>query len=343
MSKFKKIIIPVAIVIVVAGLLIFYTISTRTPKNPSEALGNTAGNLLNGGTFCEYDGTVYFANPYDQNRLYAMNPDCTGIERLSDDSVSYINAYGQYLYYVRNNSTGMSRDEVLFVGELYGIVRLKQNGNDETTLYAGYCSDLNLAGNTLVYNANENSVSSTFTMDLDGDDKTLIYAADFNNGSIAYDSSRNSHFIYYSNHDTDHSVYALNLETGVRSLYWTSNSYLATEYDGCLYYIDLDNNYALNCLDLSSLTLTTLTTDRVVLYNIYDGVILYQTENSADHHALKRMNTDGTGVEEITTGDFVSISCTSEYTFLTMYGSDMLYRVGTRTGTDVERFVITYE
>ncbi len=48
--------------------------------NNDNAVGNTSGNLLNGGLFCEYDGKIYFANPNDYNRLYVMNSDCTDIK-----------------------------------------------------------------------------------------------------------------------------------------------------------------------------------------------------------------------------------------------------------------------
>ena len=65
--------------------------------------GNTAGNLYNGGLFCEYDGTVYFSNPSDGGKLYSMSPDGSNLAKLCDDTVSYINADEHYLYYVRNN------------------------------------------------------------------------------------------------------------------------------------------------------------------------------------------------------------------------------------------------
>lgn len=44
------------------------------PRQSPETVGNTAGNLNNSGYFCEYDGTVYFANAYDSNTLYSMDP-----------------------------------------------------------------------------------------------------------------------------------------------------------------------------------------------------------------------------------------------------------------------------
>ena len=48
----------------------------QTVHNNDNAIGNTAGNLINGGLFCEYNDKIYFANPDDYNKLYVMNSDC---------------------------------------------------------------------------------------------------------------------------------------------------------------------------------------------------------------------------------------------------------------------------
>ena len=100
MSSSKKNLI--AICSVAAILLIFIVLSFfvgKIPMNSEDTVGNTAGNLNNGGLFCESDGKVYFANAYDNYSLYSMNPDETEIEKLGVNQVSSINAGGNYLYY----------------------------------------------------------------------------------------------------------------------------------------------------------------------------------------------------------------------------------------------------
>ena len=55
----------VAIAVLFLGAVSFlFTLSRRIAMNPAGTVGNTAGNLNNDGLFCEYDGTVYFLNPY---------------------------------------------------------------------------------------------------------------------------------------------------------------------------------------------------------------------------------------------------------------------------------------
>ena len=74
----KKISIIIAVIVIIAliaAAAIFHYLSNRTHFNEGYGNGNTAGNLYNGGLFCEYDGTVYFSNPSDGGKLYSMSPD----------------------------------------------------------------------------------------------------------------------------------------------------------------------------------------------------------------------------------------------------------------------------
>ena len=55
------------------------------------------------------------------------------------------------------------------------------------------------------------------------------------------------------------------------------------------------------------------------------------------------MKLDGSGDTIIAAGNCDSISCTSQYTFFTFYGQNILYRVPTHDGTDVEVFTYVPE
>ena len=61
----------ITIIGLLLAVLIFLSIrSSRIVYNNDNAIGNSAGNLNNGGLFCEYNDKIYFANPYDYNKLY---------------------------------------------------------------------------------------------------------------------------------------------------------------------------------------------------------------------------------------------------------------------------------
>ena len=110
-------------------LFLFVILSSRIPMNDEFTIGNTPGNLNNGGYFCEMDGRVYFANAYDNNTLYSMNADGTDIRKLNNSPVSSINAAGKYLYYAMTSGSKKSGGDGLgYMMQTSGIYRSNLKG-----------------------------------------------------------------------------------------------------------------------------------------------------------------------------------------------------------------------
>lgn len=332
MKVVSKIITGVVIAAAVAALGICSYMSTRVKYNAEGYIGNTSGNLINKGLFAEHNGKIYFANPYDNNQLYSMNSDCTDIKRLSDDSVSYINVTDNYIFYVRNNfdpdNAGM-----VFRGQLYGIIRCKLNGQRGTALTADVITSMSLVGNRVYYNSYDDGKIHTMYTTIDKKETATIK----NTPTALYSVADNR--LYYSGTDSDHNIHSLDLSSGQADTLIEGNTYLASMDDNIIYYLDMANNYALTAYDTLTGATNVLYDDRCINYNIYDDVIFFQTEDGSN--ALHRMNIDGSNDTIIMTGNFDSISCTSQYTFFTVYGQNMLYRVPTHGGTSVELFTYT--
>jgi Tol biopolymer transport system component len=85
------------------GMFVYRYFSDQVKMNTTYVNGNTAGNLYNAGLFCENNGTVFFANPDDNNRLYSMDVNGSNLKKLSNDTATYINADSHYVYYIRDN------------------------------------------------------------------------------------------------------------------------------------------------------------------------------------------------------------------------------------------------
>ena len=81
-KKVIAIICAIVVVLICAGLFVFSRVTKHIPENPPGTIGNTSGNLYNGGLFCENDGYVYFSNPYDGDSLYCMRPDESEMKKL---------------------------------------------------------------------------------------------------------------------------------------------------------------------------------------------------------------------------------------------------------------------
>lgn len=334
-DKLKKTLIFGFILVLVIAAIAAYMYLNRTIYNPDDARGNTAGNLNNNGMFCEYDGKIYFANPYNRNRLYVMNSDCTNIRQLNDDTVCSINVYGNYIYYVRNNFSPETA-AMIFRGQLLGVMRTDLNGKKPKSLYDSVAGVVNLYGNDLYYQHYSNDEGfSFFKVKIDGKDNTRINDAGY------YPASIYGNTIYYANITGSHSIYAYNIKTGSNMPYLDANAYLVDMQGDYIYYIDLDDNYSLVRVSTATQNKEILVdgkNGKCITYNLYGNVIFYHVEGDAA--ALYRMNTDGSNNVLIRSGNITNLSCTSQYTFFQIYGTTSLYRVPTVGGTNVELVTI---
>lgn len=162
----KKISIIIAVIVIIAliaAAAIFHYLSNRTHFNEGYVNGNTAGNLYNGGLFCEYDGTVYFSNPSDGGKLYSMSPDGSNLAKLCDDTVSYINADEHYLYYVRNNPGATGAALSFLSVNTDSLCRIDREGGDDSVLIldSAPCLYASLYGNYIYYIRYDESEGST--------------------------------------------------------------------------------------------------------------------------------------------------------------------------------------
>ena len=335
MNKTKQTLILIGVIIAIVAFITTAYIITRMPTNPEDATGNTAGNLMNDGMFCEHKGRIYFANPYDNNCLYSMKNDCTDLKKLSNDTVSSINAYGKYIYYVRNNSLKMNVEDVGLRGQIFAVVRAKLNGKDASGIITGLSWDMTLDGNRLIFNTVEESKNVTASIDITGENYHVIFEDDIDNYCLKDNK------LYYSKKNDNHNIYCRDLDTGADTLYLKGNTYKVLFVDDILYYIDLDNDYALTKINLTTNIRSVLTTDRVVRYNVYGNMIFYQSEDPV--HELVCMDTTGNMRRSLFNGDVSTIGCTSTYTFFTDLNSNSLYRYPTNGTGTVERIYLLEE
>lgn len=325
--KEKKAKIIVLSILAVALIAVGYGVHayvTRFKFNDINVTGNTAGNLNNGGLFCEYDGVIYFSNPCDNNSLYRMNSDCTQARKLSGDCVAYLNTDGQRLYYVRNNSGG-ERAAAVFHGYLYGVYRCNMDGSKPFALYEKQSGTISLCGNYIYYQHYDDETALTlYKAKIDGSENVKVSDDNYEPSSY-YDGK-----IYFSNVSENHSIYAMDIYSNdSMSLVLDANAYMADMEGQYLYYIDMDDNYSLMRYNTSNRIKEKLIDGKCVHYNLYGSKIFAMVEGN-DIHGIYRMNADGSQKELIAQGDFNNISCTSQYTFFQYFGDNTtLYRVPT--------------
>lgn len=323
MSSKKQTII---LTIFAALLLLFAAAAVILPRYfsdvrsiPSGTVGNTAGNAYNEGLFCEYNGIVYFSNPYDGGALYSMNPDESNIKKLNAASVSHLSAGGDYLFYFQSQASGNSG--LGYVRSRHGVYRSSLTGRQSACLYEDIIFNMQLVGNNLYFLSSAEDGSHFYRISAQGGDPEELadtnwdFSCALSDGTVYYNGTENNHYLYRYDTATDSS-----------SVAWEGNLWYPTYDNGYIYYLDVAENYRLCRYSLSEGVSEILTHDRVDCYNLAGGYLYYQ-RNSATGPALIRMNTNGQNPEVLMEGNFTHINVTSRYVYFTSFGAEMpIYR-----------------
>ncbi|MCR4960399.1 MAG: DUF5050 domain-containing protein [Lachnospiraceae bacterium] len=331
-NKLKGLIVTVVLLLLFGGAVTASVIKTNSSKVPDGIIGNTPGNLNNKGLFCEYEGVVYFANPYDMNFLYSMTPEGTDIKRLCDTSVEYINAGGKYVFfYGKPNQTTTGLGSVVSKPGMYRAD--KKNGEHLKALTKDVSRSMVLVGNKMYYQHYTEKTGTTFAvMDLTKLESTELLDHMIN-PACCYQGG-----IFYNGMYKDHYLYRYDIATGTESVIWQGNIWNPI-YDGSyVYYMDVLNDYRLCRYSITNNTIEILTEDRIDFFNLYGDIIYYQV-SSQNEPALKRMRADGSEKATVANGVFTGINVTSTYTYFTEFGNDVpLYRTPTYGAPDVTEF-----
>lgn len=316
-NKIIKVVIGILILGGLVAGIVYNQNKKRTIFNDTYMNGNSGGNLYNGGYFCEYEGTVYFRNPNDNGALYSMDRNRNDLHKLSDDTVSYINADDNYIYYTRNNASKDTSFSFLNI-QTHSLCRINKKGGKALVLDSDPCLYASLIGNYVYYIHYDTKTASTlYRVKIDGSERECV----LNSDTIAV--SANGQTLYYSGTSENYHVYSIDTSTGSSKECIASNCYQPVFSDGYMYYIDCDNNYSLARMNLTSGEVTTLTRDRVDCYNVYGSSVYYQ-RNDAQNPALCRIkiNDGQTEFEEVLSGNHYNINITSTYVYFMKYGDD---------------------
>ncbi len=330
-TKQKNILILSITGVVLILVLVIVLLAGRIPMNPDGVIGNTPGNLNNGGYFCESDGRIYFANAYDNYALYSMNPDETDLRKLSKNSVSSINAGGNYLYYsmVSNaNGSGLG-----FMRRTSGIYRSNLKGKSVECLERCHIVSMQLSGSFLYYEKYDNNDGvSLEKMRIDKKDQQSLAEEIINPNGLT--DGR----IYYAGTAEDHYLHVWDTSTDTTSTLWEYNVWEPIYQNGYVYFMDVSNNYRLCRYSMSENVVEVLTDERIDLFNVYDNYIYYQT-NSETAPALKRMYLDGSNPEIIKEGVFQNINITSSYVYFNSFHESVpVYQTSTYGPINVTTF-----
>ncbi|MCR5793187.1 MAG: DUF5050 domain-containing protein [Lachnospiraceae bacterium] len=334
----RRILIAVVFLIVIAifGAVVIY--SSKTWYNDENVIGNTAGNILNGGLFCENDGRIYFSNPYDDGNLYSMDLYCTDYELVYPDNASYINVAGKYIIYARDNHHRKGNTGNFLNLNSVGLFRIKRDGSDIKQLYNYACGSVTQKGNYVYYQHYDTDDGlQLYKVKIDATENQLLDKEDVLPASFVGDR------MYFTGVDDDHNMYSMSVN-GQRSLIRPGNFYHLLVSNNQMYYLDLEDNYTLYRCSMDGSNPQKLVNERCSFFNIStDGNYLIYQIDGGDHNRLCAMDLSSGEAHDILEGDFNSIYTTSSYIFFKEFESKKIYKMPTtslssRDGSSVSIF-----
>ncbi|MCR4791167.1 MAG: DUF5050 domain-containing protein [Lachnospiraceae bacterium] len=305
----------VVLLLILGTVTIFSKRGEKIPSNPEGTIGNTAGNINNGGIVCESDGRVYFSNPYDGGALYSMNSDESDCRKISSAVASSINVAGNYIYYFQSGSSGAAGLGSVRIPNAF--IRSHIDGNKGYTISRDVVVRAQLIGDRLfIEGTADNNHDAPYFLGVDTNGENMEILAQFGiNPACAY-----GNLIYYNNTVGDHNLMCYDTRTGGTSLVLEGNIWNPVIDNGYIYYMALTDGYQLRRYSLSERTIEILTTEKVESFNVYNGYIYYQTMGDNAHLAF--MYTSGGESTVLASGNFNSISMTSSYVYFKDYWNE---------------------
>ena len=304
-----------ALLITLSLSVYFYT--NQVPMNPLD-VGNSSGNLQNGGYFFEMDGKVYFSNASDNDCLYVMNPDETDLKRLTTMRSKYISGANGMLYFYMDSTKKSSNVTGLgAASNQFGIYRCKISGKRMTCLLRDFCGEMQLCGEYIYYqNKNEGTLEK---IRVDKSNKSKV--ADEMISPVCYDNGN----IYYTGVNEDHQLHVMNTQNNDLSLpVLTGHLFFPVINNEYLYYMNGDDNYSLWRYNLLSGIASIVTSDRLDCYTMDKNYIYYAYSNGMSSE-LRRCDLDGSNQITLFEGVVNSLNLTSTHLYFKVFGQDDLW------------------
>lgn len=308
--------------LIIAAMIVMSAVKSHMPMNDDFYVGNNGGNLYGGGLFCEHDGKVYFSNPSDSGYLYVMNSDESNVKKVLAVAIESINVDDHRIYYALSGKS--SGSGLGYIRKSTGLFSIKHNGGDAISYTQDAVGVSTLVGSYLYYQHYDKTRGTYLDrIRIDKSNAGTVIPAMIN------PASADAGYIYYAgvpsgdnsrpNDYSDMYLYMLDTRTGTSTVLYEHQMYQPIYDNGYIYYLDLETKYQLHRYNPATGEDVALTTERVDMFNVGNGMIYYQTDSSSPDAALKRMTTNGANIETVATGIYCDINMTSNFVYFHSY------------------------
>ena len=307
------------ILLIGAGILLYSYLTNKVYKSAAGTIGNTAGNLYNGGLFCENGGRIYFSNPNDDYTLYSMNLQFGDYKKLYDDYARYINVDENYVFYVRQNNMKKKADKNPFVLYSTGVFRVRKNGSNLQMISKKPSGSLLLYDNKLYYQIAEDSKLSLHRIDIDKENDQEILNDDTQVVSV-FDGR-----LYYAGKLSEKNIHYLN-SNGNQNIAVETEAYLPIAMEEGIFYISPQNGYNIYLADYEDNERKNIVKHLCSWYNITsDGRYLFYNCDEKDDSAIYMLDRESNEEVKILDGNYKWLNIAGGYCFFFDFYSERCY------------------
>jgi len=295
---------------------------TATPI-PKNTIGNSAANLINGGSVTEQGDWIYYSYQNDQTNafgsIWKIKKDGTGETMLYDRAGGALNVIGDWLYFnareekttaskvlfqkMRIDGTGLTTitDAALTYANVIGdwiyyinvvdqkVYKMRTDGSKNTAVTQDSVVRMEPTADWIYYTrkTDNGTDTSVYMIRTDGSDKKVLISK---NGSWTVDNG----WIYYSE---DNGTFKKKINgTQTQKIYNYFGASLSVK-DGWLYFCDTNNRLQISKIRTDGTGYTKVGSDYSYNIQVIDGWIYYTPAMKDD---FCRIRIDGTGKEIIT-------------------------------------------
>ncbi|MDR1563947.1 MAG: DUF5050 domain-containing protein [Oscillospiraceae bacterium] len=263
-------------------------------------VGNISGNTSNIGIVAQQGEWLYFRNDKDNNCLYKIRRDGTGIQKLANDkNVSCINVLDEWVYYrcqsiYRVRTDGMGRQELTTDNSAYinvtddgwiyytnfnnwSISKMQHDGSsNQVVVRDKLCEGFNVSNGWIyavdgsnLYTEGGKGDRHLYKLKTDGTEVTLLSDDIVGLINVVGD------WVYYSAENDGNRLYKIKTDGSGKEKILDSSAHIFIILGETVYYIDLENGshiYAYNMLSKES---KQITQDECAIFNAVPGWVFY--------------------------------------------------------------------
>lgn len=272
-------------------------------------VGNTNGNIMNGGIVAKQGDWIYFRT---ENGICRSNLDGTEKFIITKDEGYYLNVLGEWLYYKGKK----------------GIYKARIDGTEVKRLDKNIPQEMIVVGEWIYY-INESDNNKIYKMKTDGSGKINLNNDESNALNILEES------LYYINESDDNFIYKININGTSRDKVSNNRAsvHMIVDYNGSVYYRDYEEAYQyINKINAGSLTNKRLNDDQFWNINFANDCIyysLYMTEeNNYKPKNIYKINNEGDKI--LITSDLIN-------SIFVFPGCEWIYYIGMEQPEDDEK------